>query len=74
MGVAELTLCASPLDFHVEFELIGPLYDIETIAVGSSIRALPWLRKKYGDGRGRKLKAIAKVRAQSGRTRTAELH
>jgi hypothetical protein len=58
----------------VEFELIGPLYNVETIAVGSSIRALPWLRKEYGEGRWRKLKAIAKVRARSGRIRTAELH
>jgi hypothetical protein len=31
-------------DLHVQFELTGPLRDVETIAVGSSIRAL---RKVY---------------------------
>lgn len=36
------------------FEIIGDITDIEVIAVGNSIRALPRLRKLYGDGRWRK--------------------
>ena len=56
------------------FEIDGPIHDIETIPVGSSIRVLPWLRKKYGRGRWRKLKGIAKIRLANGAIRTAELH
>jgi hypothetical protein len=47
---------------------------VEIIAVGSSIRNLRWLRENYGKGRWRKLKGLAKVRTESGRIRTAELH
>lgn len=41
------------------FEIIGDITEIEIIAVGSSIRDLPRLRKTYGRGRWRKLKGIA---------------
>ncbi|MGH9446831.1 MAG: hypothetical protein ACRD3O_14020 [Terriglobia bacterium] len=58
----------------MNFEIVGPLYQIETIAVGNSIRALRWLCEQYGEGRWRKLKGFAKVKVQSGRIRTAELH
>jgi hypothetical protein len=56
------------------FEIISEITEIETIAVGSSIRDLPRLRKQYGSGRWRKLKGKALVRLQSGRVRLAELH
>lgn len=57
------------------FDLLEPIHDIETIAVGSSIRMLPTLRKRYGPGRWRKMKGIAEVRLQSnGRICLAELH
>ncbi len=34
----------------MEFEIVGQITDIEIIAVGSSIRILPFLRKKFGRG------------------------
>jgi hypothetical protein len=39
----------------MDFEIIGKIADIETIAVGRSIRDLARLRKRYGRGRWRKL-------------------
>ncbi len=56
------------------FEIISEITDIETIAVGTKIRELARLRRKYGPGRWRKLKGIAQVRLGSGRIRLAELH
>ena len=56
------------------FELIGEIVEIEAIAVGSSIRRLRYLRKRYGTGRWRKMKGCALVRLISGRVRRAELH
>ena len=56
------------------FEIIGEITDIETIAVGTKIRELARLRRKYGPGRWRKIKGIAQVRLRSGRIRLAELH
>ena len=58
----------------MNFEIIGQIQDIETIAVGRSIRDLARLQKFYGPGRWRKLKGTAQVRLQSGRVRLAELH
>ena len=56
------------------FEIIGEITDIETIAVGSSIRILPLLRERYGPGRWRKLKGVATVRLSDGTIRLAEIH
>ena len=56
------------------FELAGAIEEIETIAVGASIRSLPRLRRQYGPGRWRKLKGFALVRLQDGTITRAELH
>ena len=56
------------------FEIVGEIWQIETIAVGRSIRNLSRLRKVYGRGRWRKLKGIAYVRAEHSRVRLAEVH
>jgi hypothetical protein len=58
----------------VFFEIIGEIDDVETFAVGKSIRELPRLRKIYGDGRWRKRKGLADVRLPNGTIRTVELH
>ena len=58
----------------MNFEVIGPISDIEKIAEGSSIRILPVLRKRYGKGRWRKLKGKATVRLLDGTVRKAEVH
>jgi hypothetical protein len=58
----------------VYFEIIGKIGQIETIAVGHSIRELARLRKQYGVGRWRKLKGYATVRLLGATIRKAELH
>jgi len=58
----------------VKFEIIGKIEAIETIAVGRSIRVLPYLQKTYGRGRWRKLKGIAHVTLPNGNVRRVELH
>lgn len=58
----------------MEFEIIGKITEIETIAVGRAIRNLARLRRVYGKGRWRKLKGVALVRLRSGKKRKAELH
>lgn len=59
---------------HGEFEVIGEIQAIETIAIGSGIREIARLRKLYGAGRWRKMKGEAFVRLPSGSVRLAELH
>ena len=58
----------------MDFEVIGPLRNIDTIAIGREIRQLQRLRRRHGKGRWRKRKAIARVRLQDGTIHTAELH
>jgi hypothetical protein len=56
------------------FEIVGSITDIDTIAIGRSIRQLSRLRRRYGQGRWRKLKGVATVRVTSGELRRAEIH
>ena len=56
------------------FELLGSITDIETIAEGNSIREVDRLKKRYGAGRWRKRKGIAKIRLFDGTICEAELH
>jgi hypothetical protein len=58
----------------VDFEIVGKITDVETIAVGRSIREWPQLRARFGRGRWRKLKGIAQVRLSDGTIRLAEVH
>lgn len=58
----------------MKFEIIGEVEDIETIAVGKSIRDLSQLQKRYGRGRWRKLKGIALIQLPNGQVRKVELH
>jgi hypothetical protein len=58
----------------VDFELVGDIADIETIAVGRRIRELSRLRRLYGKGYWRKMKGTALIRLRTGRLRRAELH
>ena len=57
-----------------DFEIVGPLTDIETIAVGSHIKELSTLQARFGRGRWRKLKGIANVSLADGTQRLAEVH
>jgi len=56
------------------FEILGDITNVETFAIGSSIREIGRLRKMYGRGRWRKRKGIARVRLEDGEERLAELH
>ena len=58
----------------MNFEILGQITDIETIARGPGIRELPRLRRVYGRGNWRKLKGVARIRLVTGRVRLAELH
>lgn len=58
----------------MDFEVVGKIADVETIAVGPSIRELPALRARFGAGRWRKLKGVATVRLADGTMRLAEVH
>ncbi len=55
-------------------DIIGPIENIETIAIGGRIQDIMRIRRQYGAGRWRKLKGVAKVRLQSGRICKAEIH
>ena len=56
------------------FDIVGKIDKIETIAVGSGIRDIARLRKQFGNGRWRKLKGTAQVRLKNGKIRLAEIH
>jgi hypothetical protein len=58
----------------MDFELVGEMTQIETIARGSGVRDRARLRRYYGLGRWRKLKGIARVRLVDGTIRLAEIH
>ena len=57
-----------------DFEVLGEITGIETIAVNKSIREVKQLRKLFGRGRWRKLKGNAIVRLPDGIERRAEVH
>jgi len=58
----------------MDFEIVGEIREIETFAIGRSIRALKRLRKMYGGSRWRKRKGVALVRLENGDVHRAELH
>ena len=58
----------------MDFEIVGDLADVETIATGRGVRELPRLRRLYGKGRWRKMKGVTRIRLRDGRIRLAELH
>lgn len=58
----------------MDFEIIGSITGVETIASGRGIHDLRRLRKNYGKGRWRKMKGIAQIRLRNGHIRVAEVH
>jgi hypothetical protein len=58
----------------MDFEIVGDLADVGTIATGRGVRELPRLRRLSGKGRWRKMKGVARIRLRDGRIRLAELH
>ena len=58
----------------MHFQIVGAIASQETIAYGTSIKEIRRLRRRYGNGRWRKRKGVARVRIESGATRLAEVH
>jgi hypothetical protein len=58
----------------MDFEIVGDLTNVDTIAINLSIREAADLRARYGGRRWRKRKGYAVVRLQNGTVHRAELH
>jgi hypothetical protein len=58
----------------MDFEIVGEITSMETIASGSGVRERARLRRQYGQGRWRKRKGVARVRLVHGTLRLAEIH
>lgn len=58
----------------MEFQIVGQIGNIETIAEGNGIREIAALRAKHGLGNWRKKKGIAHIRLPDGTTALAEVH
>jgi len=56
------------------FQIVSDITSRETIAYGSRIKEIRRLRRRYGEGRWRKRKGLARVRLENGATRLAEIH
>ena len=56
------------------FEIVSEITDVETIAVGKTIKVYRHLNKQYGKGRWRKKKGVATVKLADGSLRLAEVH
>jgi hypothetical protein len=58
----------------MDFEIVGELAQVTTIASGTGVRDRARLRRIYGPGRWRKRKGIANVRLPDNTIRQAEVH
>ena len=58
----------------MDFEILGEISEVETIATGRGVRDRQRLNKHHGKGKWRKLKGVAKVRLLDGTIRPAEVH
>ena len=57
-----------------DFEILGRIEEVKTIAVGTRIHEIARLRKAFGSGRWRKVKGFATVRLEDGTIHRVELH
>jgi hypothetical protein len=58
----------------VQFEVLGEIREVETIASGRRVRDRRRLNREHGRGRWRKVKGVATVRLSDGTICEAELH
>ena len=58
----------------MSIEIVGKIFDVQTIAQGKRIRELDRLLRVYGPGRWRKRKGVARVRLPDGSVVSAEVH
>lgn len=59
---------------NMDFEVVGQITKIETIAVGHGIRELQNLKRLFGDAHWRKLKGEVRIKLSSGHVRLAEIY
>ena len=57
-----------------DFRILSPIRGIAVIAAGRSVRMTGFLREKYGNGRWRKMKGIARIEDDYGYIGNAEIH
>jgi hypothetical protein len=57
-----------------DFEIIGEMEGVETIARGTGVRIRHFLNQTYGRGAWRKRKGVALVRYANGQMNRAEVH
>lgn len=58
----------------MQFEIVGEIREVETMASGHGIRVHSRLVREFGRGNWRKMKGFATIRLASGRVVDAELH
>lgn len=58
----------------MDFEILGEVTVLGTIASGRGISDLRRLQRSYGKGRWRKMKGSARIRLRNGDVRIAEIH
>ena len=58
----------------MDFEILGPLRKVQTIAISGSRRELARLRLHYGRDRWRKRKGVATIRLAGGTVVAGEIH
>lgn len=73
-GDGVVAMAGAGHDGCMDFEVVGEITDVETIATGTSIRELPRLQRAHGIGRWRKRKGVARVRLADGFECRAEIH
>ncbi|MGP8330085.1 MAG: hypothetical protein ACT6FF_07190 [Methanosarcinaceae archaeon] len=56
------------------FEILGEIKDIETIATGRGVYIRRYLERNYGKGRWRKMKGVAQVQLLCSQIFNAEIH
>ena len=56
------------------FEILGEIKDIETIATGHGVHIRRYLERNYGKGRWRKMKGVAQVQLFGDQIFNAEIH
>jgi hypothetical protein len=57
-----------------DFEILGPIREVQVIATGRGVRVQRRLRRRYGGIRWRKMKGVALIREYNGDIYEAEIH
>ena len=58
----------------MDFEVVGPIRVVATMAAGPAVQQRRRLSRRYGRGRWRKRKGVATVRLLDGSIHAAEVH